>query len=253
MIRLAVIGVGWAGQRQIQAATELDGKVEIKALLDSDRNQLREIANNLRIDKTYTQLERLLADPDIDAVSVCTPHALHASMAIAAAEAGKHVIVEKPMALTVEDATEMIAAAEANGVKLYVAENWVYSPLAGFMRDVVRSGRYIGELTAAAYNWGFQAQNYGFPGRRAWLAEPESGGTGTWMLHGIHSVARLRHILGEVAVVYLREHHNTKVQARRCRRHRQRTVHTGKRDQLVDSAFLRTQAWWPTCGLDTAR
>jgi len=96
-------------------------------------------------------------------------------------------------------------ASAASGVRLYVAESAVYTPLAGFLREVVKTGRYVGELVAASLASGFRAETFGYAGRRAWLARPELGGTGTWMLHGIHSVAQLRYIFGEVASVYLRE------------------------------------------------
>jgi predicted dehydrogenase len=126
-------------------------------------------------------------------------------MAIQAAEAGKHVLVEKPIALTIDDATSMIDAAAASGVKLYVAENASYTPMARFLRQVVRGGEMIGQLTSASVRAGFRAPTFGYPGRRAWLTTLEAGGTGTWMLHGIHTVAQMRYILGEVACVYVRE------------------------------------------------
>jgi predicted dehydrogenase len=110
------------------------------------------------------------------------------------------------MALTVADATAMLDAAEQNGVKLYVAENETYAASTHFLRNVVQTGELIGELVAATMVKGFRAENFGYPGRRAWLTQLEQGGTGTWMLHGIHSMAQLRHIFGEVETVYLREH-----------------------------------------------
>ena len=210
MLRLGVIGVGWAGQRQIRAAAELDGRIEVAAIADNDGEHLRVTATALGIATVYSRLDDMLADPRIDAVSICAPHALHKPMTIAAAQAGKHVLVEKPMALTVDDATDMIDAARQKGVKLYVAENWAYSPMSAHLRDIVATGLHIGELIAATYAWGFRARQYGYGGRRAWLGEPAQGGTGTWMLHGIHSIARLRHILGEARVVYLREHHSSR-------------------------------------------
>src|SRR5262249_40216230 len=95
----------------------------------------------------------------------------------------------------------------SNDVKLYVAENLCYKPIAAFLRNVVQTGEHIGELTAASLVAGFRAPNFGYPGRRAWLTQPAQGGTGTWMLHGIHTMAQVRFIFGEVKTVYLREHH----------------------------------------------
>jgi predicted dehydrogenase len=206
MLRLAIIGVGWAGTRQAQAVDELNRKVTLACFVDNDPDFLKEKAAEFNLQKSYTDYQAALAGPDIDAVSICTPHNLHRSMAVAAAEAGKHILVEKPMAVTVDEATQMIDAAEANGVKLYVAESASYTPMSKFLREIAQSGQYIGELTFATMVNGFRAQNFGYPGRRAWLAQPDQGGTGTWMLHGIHTMAQLRYIFGEVETVYAQEH-----------------------------------------------
>jgi len=207
MIQLAIVGVGWAGERQVQAIRELNRKVTVECLVDNDPAFLAQKAAELGIDKTYPSLDDALADPAVDAVSICTPHNLHCAMALAAANARKHILVEKPIAVTVDDATRMIEAADCNNVRLYVAENLCYTRLAQFLRGVVQSGQYIGELTGVNFVSGFQARRFGYPGRREWLTRPDQGGTGTWMLHGIHSMAQLRYVLGEVETVYLREHH----------------------------------------------
>ena len=206
MLRMAIVGVGWAGSRHVEAVRELERKVEVDCLVDTDGGFLREKAEELRVEKTYEDLGEVLRDASVDAVSICSPHRFHCAQAVAAVEAGKHVLVEKPMAMNVGEASQMIAAAEGNGVRLYVAENASYASMARFLREVVRTGRYIGELTGASLVKGFRAQEYGYPGRRAWLSTPELGGLGTWMLHGIHSMGQLRFVLGEVQRVYVQEH-----------------------------------------------
>jgi predicted dehydrogenase len=206
MLRLAIVGVGWAGTRQVEAVRELGRKVTVTCLVDADADVLRATSAELGVPKAYRDLDAALADPDVDAVSICLPHALHAPAALAAARAGKHILCEKPLATTVEDATRMIDAAERAGVTLYVAENVPYQPISKTLRRIVASGEHIGELTAASLVAGFRAPSFGYPGRRAWLTRPELGGTGTWMLHGIHTMAGLRYVLGEVATVYVREH-----------------------------------------------
>jgi predicted dehydrogenase len=213
-LRLAIVGVGWAGMRQAQAVAELGSGVEVVALADNDADFLTARATELGISRLYTRYEELLAYPHIDAVSICTPHGLHCSMAIAAARAGKHVLVEKPIALTVEEAGRMIDAADQAGVTLYVAENLAYSARSRYLRQLVQSGEPIGAVTAALLVAGFRAENFVYAGRREWLTRPEAGGTGTWMLHGIHSMAELRVIFGEVETIYLREHKTASFQRR---------------------------------------
>jgi len=178
----------------------------VECLVDNDPDHLHATAQELDIPKTYTHYEDALADTAVDAVSICTPHALHYPMAVQAARAGKHILVEKPMALTVSEATRMIETAQAHNVHLYVAESAVYTSLARTLREIVQTGRHIGEVTFASVVAGFRGTQYGYAGRRAWLSTPAQGGTGTWMLHGIHTAARLRYVLGEVAEVYARQH-----------------------------------------------
>lgn len=211
MLRLAIVGVGWAGTRHVEAVQELQHDstapgVVVDCLVDRDTDFLKEKARDLDVDKVYTDYHKALHDPEVDAVSICLPHELHCPVAVEAAAAGKHVLVEKPMAMTVAEASAMLQAAEAHDVKLYVAEQVPYAASSKMLREIVQTGRYIGNLTFAAFTGGFRAQHYGYEGRRAWLATPDLGGTGTWMLHGVHSMAQLRFVLGEVATVYLQEH-----------------------------------------------
>jgi len=207
MIKLAIVGVGWAGSRHVEAIRELGEKVEVACLVDNDADFLGEKASEFGIEKTYTNLSDALNDPDVDAVDICSPHHLHCEQAVVAAQAGKHVLVEKPMATTVEEATRMMDAADQNGVKLYVAESAVYTPMAQMLREIVQTGQHIGEVVSASFAGGFRAPNFAYPGRRDWLTRPNVGGTGTWTLHGIHSMAQLRYILGEVKTVYMQEFH----------------------------------------------
>jgi predicted dehydrogenase len=109
------------------------------------------------------------------------------------------------MAMTVADAVRMVDAAGAAGVTLYVAESEVYLPYCLGLREVVRSGE-IGELTFASLVSGYRAPSPAYPGRRAWLTLPELGGTGSWYLQGVHALAALRYVLGDVASVYVAHH-----------------------------------------------
>jgi predicted dehydrogenase len=209
---MAVVGMGWAGTRQVEAAVELGRDVAVVALVDHDPEFLAERSASLGIARTYPTLEAALDDDEVEAVSICTPHGLHAEQAIAAASAGRHVLVEKPMAMTVADATRMIDAADAASVVLYVAESESYMPYARRMREIVRSGDPIGKLTFAHLVSGYRATDPRYPGRRGWLTVPEQGGTGTWYLQGIHAVAALRYVLGEVAAVLAGEHRTASFQ-----------------------------------------
>lgn len=171
---LAVVGLGWAGSRQVEAARELGREVDIVALVDNDPKFLAERSSSLDVPTTYPDLAGALSDPRVEAVSICTPHGLHADQAIAAAAAGRHILVEKPMAMLVADAARMTEAAEAAGVTIYVAESEVYLPYSLHLRAVV-DARLIGELTFASHLSGYREPSPAYPGRRAWLTLPELG------------------------------------------------------------------------------
>ena len=202
---IAIVGLGWAGSRQVEAARELGRDVDIVALVDNDPEFLRERSAALDVPTTYMDLDDALVDPQVEAISICTPHGLHAQQALAAAAAGRHILVEKPMAMTVADAIRMTEAAEEAGVTIYVAESEVYLPYSLDLREVVQE-RLIGELTFASLVSGYREPSPAYPGRRAWLTLPELGGTGTWYLQGVHALAALRYVLGEVASVYVQHH-----------------------------------------------
>jgi predicted dehydrogenase len=111
------------------------------------------------------------------------------------------------MAMNVGEATRMIDAARHAGVCLFVAENVPYEPQSKLLREIVQSGKYIGGTTFAVMVKGFRAPAFAYEGRRDWLTDPGKGGTGAWMLQGIHSMAQVRYVFGEVASVYMKEHH----------------------------------------------
>ena len=193
--------------RELEGASDASvAALAVVALADTDPGHLAAIASELGVRRASVELEDLLRDDDIDAVSICTPHSLHEPQALAAIAAGKHVLVEKPMATDVDAATRMIDAAEAAGVTLYMAEHHPYEARFGELRRIVRSGDHFGELVFGACVAGYRAPNPSYPGRRAWLTDPARGGTGTWMLQGVHTVAALRFVLGEVRSVYMLEH-----------------------------------------------
>jgi predicted dehydrogenase len=100
----------------------------------------------------------------------------------------------------------MVDAAESAGVRLVVAENQVYETSTRRLAEIVAGRLDIGHLAFAAVIDGYRARDPRYDGRRDWLTRPEAGGTGTWILQGIHTIARIRHIFGEVASIYVREH-----------------------------------------------
>lgn len=162
MIRIGIVGIGFMGMIHYLAARKLQGAA-VTALHSRDARKLsgdwRSIQGNfgprgemmdLAGIKKYNRLEALLADPDIDLVDICLPTHLHAPTAIHALKAGKHVLVEKAIALTPEEADRMVSAARTAGKLLMVAHVLPFFPEFAFAADVIRSGRY-GKVLAAHF------------------------------------------------------------------------------------------------------
>jgi len=206
---LIVVGAGWAGEHHVLAAQALQragAHTQVAALVDVDRQHLEQKAAEWRIDATYADLPTALsAHPDAMGVVLATPHHLHREGTEQAADAGRHVLVEKPMALTLQDADAMILACRRAGTTLMVAESTRYQKSTIAVRDAIRAGR-IGQLLSGRMNMIFRGRRtYAYPGRRAWLADPNQGGSGIWMLNGIHGMSAARLFLGEVTRIYARQ------------------------------------------------
>ena len=117
-LTVAVIGCGSWGRNQVRVFSDLT-ESSLIAIADTDENTARKIGEKYRID-WYTDAEKVLDRPDVEAVTVCTPTVTHAEIALAAIESGKHVLVEKPMTNTIDEAEILIKAAEKQGVHLAV-------------------------------------------------------------------------------------------------------------------------------------
>ncbi len=135
----ALIGAGLFGERHAQAYSRHPA-VDFAWVCDLDGERARHIAETYGARRHTTSLAEVLADPEVRAVSIATPDHAHRAVAVAAAEAGKHILVEKPLATTVADAEAIVAAAEAAGVLLMVDfHNRVNPPMVA-ARDAVRRG-----------------------------------------------------------------------------------------------------------------
>ena len=111
-LRIGVIGLGWFGEIHCDAIVGIPN-LELAALCTRTPERLKAMATKFGVTKTTRDYRDLLADPDIDAVSIVTMWDQHTEPAVAALEAGKHVFLEKPIASTVEDARKIIAAVQA--------------------------------------------------------------------------------------------------------------------------------------------
>lgn len=151
VLRFGIIGLGRAGSSMIRPlathpCTELVAVAEL-------RKEARDRFVQEYGGTAYDRVEALCADPNVDALYIATPHQFHAQHAIMAAEHGKHIIVEKPMSLTLADCESMIAAVERTGVKLIIGHTASYNPVVRKMRQIISSGVLgkLGFINISAY------------------------------------------------------------------------------------------------------
>jgi UDP-N-acetylglucosamine 3-dehydrogenase len=147
-MRVGVIGVGVFGSLHARVYAEAE-MAKLVGVADVDAARAAEVAERHGC-AGYTDYRELLARPDLDAVSVCTTDRLHAEPVIAAVQAGKHVMVEKPLATTLEECDTMIAAAHAAGVTLTVGHILRFDPRYRAAHDAIRAGRVGRPLHVAA-------------------------------------------------------------------------------------------------------
>jgi predicted dehydrogenase len=162
MVRIGIVGIGFMGRIHFLASQRLSS-AKVTAVCSRDPAKLagdwRNTRGNFgpepgRVDltgvKKYPALQQLLADPDIDMVDICTVTDQHAPIALAALKAGKHVLVEKAISLTPQDADAMLAAANAAGKLIMVAHVLPFFPEFKFAAEAIRGGQY-GKVVAAHF------------------------------------------------------------------------------------------------------
>src|SRR5277367_1841142 len=145
-LKTAVFGTGFMGRVHTEGIRRL-GNVEVVAIAASSDDKARKFADELGVERSSGDYHSLLADPDIDAVHICTPNALHFPMAMAALSAGKHVLCEKPLATSVVEAEQLVAQAAEKNLANCTFHNLRYYPLVQQMRRMREAGE-LGEIYA---------------------------------------------------------------------------------------------------------
>lgn len=193
-MNLGIIGGGMIAQFHAQAILAMEG-----GSLHSVYIRNAEKAANFAAEHnctSYSDLDAFLADPALDIVTIATPSGAHLEPALAAAKAGKHIICEKPLEVTVERVDQMISAAESAGVTLAGIFNRRFHPAITQLKEAVNNGRF-GQLTLceASVKW-YRDQAYYDSG--AWRGTWKLDGGGALMNQSIHAIDQLLYLAGPV-------------------------------------------------------
>ncbi len=200
MIRVAIIGAG-IGAEHLKGYRALPNRFAVSTFCELDTDRARAAIGDDPSISISNDLEAVLADPEIDLIDVCLPPHLHFSVSLMALEAGKHVICEKPIVRSLEEADALEAAAEQTGKNVFPVFQYRYGPATAKLHALIDAGLtgkpYVASLET---HWNRDADYYAIPWRGTWSGE--SGGA--LLGHAIHSHDLLTRFLGPVASVFAR-------------------------------------------------
>ena len=219
-LNIALVGVGAAAQINHLPALQKLEDVRLAALCDRDPEKAARVAQKFGVPTAYSRFEELLADDAIDAVDVTTPNYLHAPMAIAALEAGKHVLCERPLARSGAEAAAMAKAAKKADRLLMCAVQHRFRPDAQLLRKFVDEGD-LGEIFLAKGGWLRQKTEWDSD---EWRAQKRASGGGVVLDLGFQMLDLALWVLGDAKVESVTA-----------------SVHRSRKDAVEDSAtaFLR--------------
>ena len=195
-VRWGLVGCGDISRKRVAPALRDSASCELVAVSRARAELAESFAHEFGARRWYSDWRELLSDREIDAVYIATPVHLHAEQTIAAAEAGKHVLCEKPMALNVADCDRMIAACRANNVKLGVAYYRHFYPGVRRVKELVDSGE-LGVPVIVQIN-AFEWFDPTPSDARSWLIKKEYSGGGPMFDFGCHRIEVLLDIFGNV-------------------------------------------------------
>ena len=199
MIHAAILGLGWWGQNLVNSVRN---SASIRFSVAHTRNAATSAAFCDQAGLRWVDnFETILRDPAIDAVVLATPHSQHTDQIRRAAVAGKAIFVEKPFALTVEDARSALQACDRAGVALGVGFNRRFHPSMGHLRQAIRSGRLGTIVTVSAE----QTALHGLAlTAEAWRAQPSEAPGGAMTAIGVHLIDGMIDLQGRIQEVYCR-------------------------------------------------
>ena len=191
-VRYGIIGFGLFAERAIAGAIQESPNSELVAIQKRSLALAREKAASLSVPYAFSTPEELAACPEIDAVFIVSANSAHCPETLAAARAGKHVLVEKPIAMNAAEASRMVDECRDRNVKLMVGQVVRFSPLVRHIRELVTSGS-LGRIISARADYSFNARF----SKRQWLYNRSLAGGGSVFDIGIHCLDTLSFVLGD--------------------------------------------------------
>ena len=177
---MAVVGCGWIAEQHLRAIVA-EPRLTLIATVDVDEDRAKASAEEFKAPRHYVDWRDAIQDDEVGGLIICLPHHLHAPVAVAAAQSGLHVLVEKPMAISLEEADRMIAAAEKQGVVLMIGQVLRKWDVNIRVKSLISEGR-IGEPRRVVRRRLVRARLDKYPDNLPWARDPAM--SGGWLLYG---------------------------------------------------------------------
>lgn len=210
MLKVGMIGCGGIARAHVKGWLTLPEKATVVAASDVVAANAEALAASVDGAKVYLDYQRLVEDPNVEAVDVCLPHHLHKDAIVAAARAGKHVICEKPLCLSIDESEEIAAAIRKSGVTMMCAHNQLFDPAVAKAREMLAQGvlgKIVFARTCDCFYHTLPLDQWG------WRAEAKTMGGGCLIDTGYHPTYLLLNLVGdepvEVSAVAGRYHIHT--------------------------------------------
>jgi predicted dehydrogenase len=195
-LKFGLVGCGAIGPTHAASLRQLADVADLVAVADLVPERAKKIADQFGVKKIYKTGAELIADGEVEAVSFCTPSGMHADQAVKAMKAGKHVVVEKPMDVSLAACDRMISAERETGKKLAIISQHRFDHASIFVRDAIQKGK-LGKLVLVdmSVKW-YRTQQYYDSGdwRGTWAMD----GGGALMNQGVHTVDLLQWLAGPI-------------------------------------------------------
>ena len=224
-VKIALVGAGNIANTHLESYEKVPG-AEVYAICDINEERLNETADRFGITRRYTDEDAMLAElPELDAVDVCVWNCNHASCSIKALNAGLHVLCEKPMAYSAQEAEEMLEAANKNNKLLMIGFVLRFSDDARIAMDFIQKG-YLGDVY---YSKAQYVRRHGNPG--GWFADKARSGGGPIIDLGVHVIDLTRYLMGSPKPV---------------------SVYAAASDRMGNRPYLKNREGWKPKGASDA-
>ncbi len=186
-IGMGLVGAGFLSDMYARCYREIP-EVELVAVSSRTEEHAKSFSEKYGLKAWYTSYEDMFRRDDVDAVNVGVPNYLHAAVTVSAAEHGKHVLCTKPLAISMEEADEMVKACSSANVKLMYGENWLYTPAAERIRGIIEEGA-LGEILA------IEAREQHSGSHSPYATKKEYCGGGVLIHMAVHPIGLIMHLM----------------------------------------------------------